>query len=151
MSKLFGGASRLSFDYLAGRTARAILEATVRPPAFAAALPGYLHPSEGALLYWLAGRIPAGGQVLEVGSFKGKSAAYLAAGLRARGATLHCVDVWTNRAMPYDPPQDVFAEFERNVALYRDRIRVHRGTSADIASGWRVPLDLLFIDGDHSY
>jgi predicted O-methyltransferase YrrM len=143
--------NRFSYAYLSGRLFPIYLRATAKPPAALEALPGYLAPEEGLFLYWLAGKVPPGCVALEVGSFKGKSSSYLAAGLTAPSARLACVDVWENRAMPYDPPEDVLPEFERNVAPYRDRIDVHRGLSADVAARWPVLLDLLFIDGDHSY
>jgi predicted O-methyltransferase YrrM len=53
--------------------------------------------------------------------------------------------------MPYDPPEDVFEEFAKNIAPHRQRIEIHRGASQQVAGRWSVPLDLLFIDGDHSY
>ena len=143
--------NRLSYAYASGRLFPYYLRLAVKPPAGLDALPGYLTEEEGLCLHWLAGQVPPGGVALEVGSFKGKSSSYIASGLRAPGTRLACVDVWENRAMPYDPPEDVLPEFLRNVAPYRDRIEVHRGLSADVAARWPALLDLLFIDGDHSY
>jgi hypothetical protein len=47
--------------------------------------------------------------------------------------------------------------FERAIALAevsRARgatVRLARGMSTDVAANWRIPLDLLFVDGDHSW
>lgn len=112
--------------------------------------PGYLHPLEGRFLYWLAGRVPRGGTVVEIGSFTGKSSCFLASGLAA-GARLACIDTWRNDAMPYDAPVDVMDSFLENTDPFRDRIDPLRGTSVGVARTWDRPIDLLFIDGDHSY
>ena len=53
--------------------------------------------------------------------------------------------------MPYDEPADTMSEFLRNMNRYRDSLNVCRGLSAEVAAGWSRPVDLLFIDGDHSY
>jgi predicted O-methyltransferase YrrM len=145
------GVNHLSVDYWATKAFELYLRARISPPAEFEAVPGYLHHAEGLFLHWLAARVPSGGRILEIGSFKGKSSCYIASGLRSPGARLHCVDVWSNQAMPYDPPQDVFPEFEANVAKYRHMIEIHRGESAAVASRWTMPIDVLFIDGDHSY
>jgi predicted O-methyltransferase YrrM len=145
------GVNRLSLDYWLAKAFQVYLQAGTSPPTGLDTVPGYLHPLEGLFLHWLAARLPPGGRMLEVGSFKGKSSCYIASGLRSPGARLHCVDVWRNQAMPYDPPEDVLPEFEANVAKYRHMIEIHRGESAAVASRWTMPIDALFIDGDHSY
>jgi predicted O-methyltransferase YrrM len=142
--------NRFSYAYVSGRLFPLYLRAAVTPPDELYALPGYLAPEEGRCLHWLALQVPPGCIAVEIGSFKGKSSAFIASGLTP-SARLACVDVWENRAMPYDPPEDVLPEFQRNVAPYLDKIDIHRGLSADIARKWRPLIDLLFIDGDHSY
>jgi len=126
------------------------LRALVAPPLEAYRVPGYLHPTEGRFLYWVATRVRPGGVAVEIGSFTGKSSTFLAAGLAA-GARLACVDTWWNNAMPYDQSADVLDQFLSNTAPYRDMIETHRGTSLEIAEEWNRPIDVLFIDGDHSY
>jgi predicted O-methyltransferase YrrM len=126
------------------------LRAFVRPPERLFQVPGYLHPMEGRLLYWLGGKVPPGGLALEVGSFKGKSSGFLADALPA-SARLACVDTWRNDAMPYDAQADVLDEFRANLRPYGERVEVHQGRSAEVARGWTRQIDVLFIDGDHSY
>jgi predicted O-methyltransferase YrrM len=94
--------------------------------------------------------VPANGLALEVGSFKGKSSSFLASGLKST-SRLVCVDTWDNSAMPYDAPTDSMSDFLKNTAIYGDLIEPHRGESARVAERWSRPLDVLFIDGDHSY
>lgn len=141
---------RLSRQYLGGKLAEAFIRYTVHPPRDLFGVPGYLRDIEGQFLYWLARRMPAGGRALEVGSFKGRSSGFIAAGLFC-GSRLACVDTWMNDAMPHDSSSDSMPEFELNVARYRDRLDVFRGRSAEVARTWKEPLDLLFIDADHSY
>jgi predicted O-methyltransferase YrrM len=142
--------NRFSYAYVSGRLFPLYLRLAVTPPSGLDTLPGYLAPEEGLCLHWLALQVPPGCTAVEIGSFKGKSSAYIASGL-APSARLACVDVWENRAMPYDPPEDVLPEFQRNTTLYRDKIDTYRGLSADVARNWKSRIDLLFIDGDHSY
>lgn len=126
------------------------LRALVHPAPELFAVSGYLHPLEGRFLHWLGGKVPAGGLALEVGSFKGKSSGFLASALRP-GARLACVDTWYNHAMPYDRSEDVIDEFRTNMRPFEDRVDVHRGSSLDVARAWNRPIDVLFVDGDHSY
>ena len=142
--------SRLSRKYIKAKGWEAYLKLFVHPPKGFTSIPGYLHPIEGRFLHWLAARVPQDGLALEVGSFKGKSTCFIASSLHP-SARLACVDTWRNDAMPYDSSGDVMSEFLGNVSGYRSAIEPHRGRSADVAASWTRPIDLLFIDGDHSY
>jgi predicted O-methyltransferase YrrM len=141
---------RFSKPYIVAKTAEFVLNRMVQPLPEIDAIAGYLHPAEARLLFWLAQQLPPGGLAVEIGSFKGKSACCLAAGL-GKGGILACVDTWHNDAMPYDSPRDCLPEFLANTLPFRDRIEVHRGRSQDVAKNWSQPVDLVFIDGDHSY
>ena len=48
---------------------------------------------------------------------------------------------------------DSLGAFNRNIrkAGVNQYVELLRGTSAEIATGWNQEIDLLFIDGDHSY
>ena len=48
-------------------------------------------------------------------------------------------------------PRDTYAEFMRNTEAYKDCITAVRGRSEDVAKDFKESIDLLFIDGDHSY
>lgn len=115
------------------------------------AIPSFTSPAELEGLYQLASALPRGAAALEIGSHLGASAVALAAGLARVDGHLYCVDTWTNETMP-DGPRDTWAEFERNVAPFADRITAVRKasrtvTDADVPS----PLHLVYLDGDHSY
>jgi predicted O-methyltransferase YrrM len=93
---------------------------------------------------------------VEVGSYVGASSACIAAGLdRYGGGSVYCVDTWTNDAMS-EGYRDTMAEFLRNTERFSRYIVPLRGLSTDPAVIGHVKraaqtIDLLFIDGDHSF
>lgn len=118
---------------------------------------GYLAPNEIRFLALLGACPTARGDILEIGSFKGKSTIILAkAAALADGATVNAVDPMT-APCETDPTlgtQDSSLEdFKRNVvtAGVEDRVRLHQMFSKELASEWNEPLRLLWIDGDHTY
>ena len=143
-------ARRLSWRYACSKVAGMLIKLSVHPPPELFETKGYLHPVEARFLTWLAGRVPVGGIVLEVGSFYGRSSGFLAHGL-PNGSTLVCVDTWNNDAMPYDRKSDIMAVFLENMKRFEGRYQVRRGRSVEVASTWKDPIAGLFIDGDHSY
>jgi predicted O-methyltransferase YrrM len=101
-------------------------------------------------LFRLALQLPQGFTVCEIGSYLGASTAFLAAAATIRGGHVHAVDTWRNDAMPDGPGEDTFKRFSDNTRLFQHVITTHRGLAADMKH--RVgAVDLLFVDGDHSY
>lgn len=92
--------------------------------------------------------------VLEIGSYIGASACCFGAALKeAKSGICICIDTWNNNAMT-EGNRDTWQEFQTNTACYKDYIVPVRGFSTIVVDkvGSRVEsLDLLFIDGDHSY
>lgn len=120
-------------------------------------LAGLLNPGIGEALYDLARDVPADHAIVEIGSFRGKSTAFLAAGSRdGHGAHVHAVDPWDLDGNPYGKhgysAPEVRTDFERQLRACRlwSRVTPHRGFSTDVARDWTKPVGLLFIDGDHS-
>ncbi|TWU41185.1 hypothetical protein Q31b_26240 [Novipirellula aureliae] len=95
-----------------------------------------------------------GGVVVEVGSYVGASACFIAAGLsrstNARNAKLYCVDTWKNDAMT-EGARDTFSDFMTNTQKFSHLIQTMRGRSSEVASQFHQDIDILFLDGDHSY
>lgn len=124
---------------------------------------GYLESSEGPRLAFLASQVPEGLAIVEVGSFKGLSACYLARGSKAgAGNKVHCVDFWEVSGQEFqrhyeaharfsDPT--VFDTFQAKItrARVKTMVEVHKGSSVEIAAGWSQPIGLLFVDADHHY
>jgi predicted O-methyltransferase YrrM len=111
----------------------------------------HMTRNELCALYELASICPPGATAMEIGSYHGASTCYLGTGIKQIGGRLICVDTWENETMP-EGPQDTFSLFEKNTAGLQEVISVRRKRSEDLAKV-DIPsqLDLVFIDGDHSY
>jgi predicted O-methyltransferase YrrM len=118
---------------------------------------GYLSPREIRFLALLAAYPTAKGEILEIGSFKGKSTIVLAKSARLTGSgTVHAVDPMI---APSETDPDLrgddssLPDFERNISSQGvdDRVEFHQLRSDELAKGWDKPLRLLWIDGDHTY
>ncbi len=104
-----------------------------------ASAPMMTHPELGALLEVLV-RASGGRAVLEVGTFVGTSAAWMARGL-AEGGRIDTLEADPARA---DRAEAFFAG-----AGIADRVRVHRGAAADTLPGLADgAYDLCYIDAD---
>jgi predicted O-methyltransferase YrrM len=123
-----------------------------------ARLEGLVDEEVGVRLAELASEVEAG-CIVEIGSYKGKSACYLAEGAkRGKGAHVYCVDAWhlagnTNGRFGY-AEADTLMAFHRQVGKmgFGDRITAVVGFSCQVASEWsRGPVGLLFIDGSHTF
>lgn len=115
-------------------------------------IPTHLTGAEKRRLYEFGRDVQ--GTFVEIGSYLGASASFLAAGIHhqvpARKSILHCIDTWHNETM-LEGERDTFPEFQKYTSKYREIIVPHRGTSHDVAQRFSERIDLLFIDGDHSY
>jgi predicted O-methyltransferase YrrM len=111
----------------------------------------HLTEFEKIVLYKIAKKKNKEAIFVEIGSYLGASSCFLAAGMKS--GKLYCIDTWQNDAMS-EGSQDTLAEFRGNVEKYKDKIVEMRGLSYDIIGklkGMIQSIDLLFIDGDHSY
>jgi predicted O-methyltransferase YrrM len=122
-------------------------------------IPTHLTSRERATLHRLAREreraIGGPARVVEIGSYLGASAAFMAAALREPGSRVYCIDTWTNEAMS-EGRRDTRDTFLHNTAAFADRIVPVQGWSTDAQVMARVReeaghIDLLFIDGDHGY
>src|SRR5262252_10655201 len=145
------------------------MDAELRTAAEAAA--GFMPVAEGLALCETAEAYAAVGPVLEVGSYCGKSAIYLAAGVRgarARGVLQQVVTVDHHRGSEEHQPGweyhdtslvdpatgrlDTLPRLRATLAAagVEDDVVVVVGRSAEVARLWRLPLGLVFIDGGHT-
>jgi predicted O-methyltransferase YrrM len=125
------------------------------------------YPERG-FLFQLASDAPAGAQVVEVGSWMGASTCFLAAGLKGVGAKIFAVDnfqglstcgedaAWYNRHFQALGAQSTLEIFRANFAALGLTERSEPVVSDSIAAAQtlaakRGTIDLIFIDGDHSY
>lgn len=118
--------------------------------AAAFAIETQLTVAERMLLYRLARGLHGAPNLVEIGSYVGGSSQFLAAAASETDGRLYCIDTWQNDAMTAGA-RDTFDEFKNNVARYGDVVIPLRGRSAVEARKFNRVVDLLFIDGDHSY
>jgi predicted O-methyltransferase YrrM len=114
-------------------------------------IPTWTSREELECLYDLATRLPPRAVALEIGSYLGASSCYLAAGLATVRGRLICVDTWQNETMP-EGSRDTLEEFRRNVGALLRFVTILRkhGDELSVAE-LGGPVDLVFIDADHSY
>jgi len=119
-------------------------------PSGIPAIPGMVSVEECKYLYTVTSSIYAGkGDVVEIGSWLGKSANYLAAGIAKSGHNrkLHCFDdfqwtavhskkaskkgYWENHSQIM-PGENFLSHFEANTARYKNYIIPHKTYIKDI-------------------
>jgi predicted O-methyltransferase YrrM len=100
------------------------------------------------LLYELAKAL-SGVVAVEIGSYLGASANFIAAGCRRSNTRLYCIDTWQNEGMS-EGLRDTYSEFVANTGRHHTRISAVRGLSTISAQTFAERIGLLFVDGDHS-
>ena len=139
------------------------------PPGLEAALneawnaakdvPGFLLENEARFLGMMAACAPRDGAIVEIGSFKGKSAVMLGKLAEHYGFgpivaidphNFNNAELSEHRSTPGATSYD---EFLKNIesAGVSHYIEVHRAFSTEVAKAWNRPIRMLWIDGDHSY
>jgi predicted O-methyltransferase YrrM len=129
-----------------------------------ASIEGFLDPREGYLLYRLAAQGPGLGAIVEIGSYCGRSTAFLAAGSKSvhreqviaidhfRGSPEHQAGArFASAALARDGT--TFERFRDNLERVQlfDQVQPIQAASLETASRWSAPVRLLFIDGEHAY
>jgi MMP 1-O-methyltransferase len=140
------------------------------PPAdlltAARAAPGFMPDEEGTALYDAARTVAVPGPLLEVGSWMGRSALYLAAAARETGRQVVTVDHHRGseehqQGWEYHDPSlvdpavgllDTLPRFRRTIADAgaEDVVIAVVARSEVLAPLWATPLALLFLDGSHT-
>ena len=128
-------------------------------PAQLDSITGYLLPNEAALLYRLASEVPAGGTIVEIGSYQGKSTVALGLGVKTKPYTdavlIYAIDPHMGE-MKHGARFDIFDQVELFKNLLRfevaDVVNVVSMPSVHIAQAWCYgDIELLWIDGAHDY
>jgi hypothetical protein len=120
---------------------------------------GWLTEPQARRLFGAAGAVPAGGRIVEIGSFRGRSAIVLARGARP-DVEVVCIDPHAGSdrgpggiaAHPALGEEDL-AAFHLNLARagLSGWVRHVRDFSALALRAFDGPVDLLFVDGAHRF
>jgi hypothetical protein len=117
--------------------------------------PRTMHSAEDAGV--LLGAARGARRVVEIGVYEGASALMLLRALGA-GAELHLIDPFGRRpdALPSGwgatewATRRVLARAERRLGGEAPSVQWHAALSHEVAERWSQPVDLVFVDGDHS-
>jgi hypothetical protein len=96
------------------------------------------------LLYYLAATAPQG-EIVEVGSYKGKSTVWLVEAARRRGMHVTSID-------PFIKPggEEGFRRTAERFA-FGPLVTSHKALSHDIGATWSQPISMLWVDGCHEF
>lgn len=130
------------------------------------AVKGFMPSDEGMALHDAAVKyLPAGGLLVEIGTYCGKSTVYLGDAARIAGGHVVTVDhhrgseehqegwEYHDTSLLDDSGRlDTLPELRRTLASsgLEDVVTPVVGRSADVARWWSSPIDVLFIDGGHT-
>ncbi len=109
----------------------------------------HLTDEEKYLIYTKARRLKENSSILEIGSYLGASSCFLALGALENNSKVYCVDTWKNEGMS-EGERDTYQEFLENTKTF-DNIKALRGRSQDMGKRFSGKIDMLFLDGNHSY
>lgn len=92
--------------------------------------------------------------VVEIGSARGRSTCFMGMALKENGAgKIYAIDPHTVTAWNDADSVDTYDILKGNVASLglNAFVEILRKTSGEVAENWTQEIDILFIDGDHSY
>ncbi|HEY4377355.1 MAG TPA: class I SAM-dependent methyltransferase, partial [Acidimicrobiales bacterium] len=122
-------------------------------------VPGWLENRQAAAMTLALEGLGDAPTVVEIGSYLGRSAVFLARSLQLAGRAghVHAIDPHTGDRQHLEhlgleelPTWDLFRYFVSSIDQ-EGTIVPQRAASLDVAASWDQPIDLLYIDGWHSY
>lgn len=124
------------------------------PDDLFATVEGFISLPEAELLHALAASVPAGSNIVELGSYKARSTVALALGAKEAGAIVYAVDHHpTYEAGGTQYSMEDNQAYYANIAKYGvgNVVRTINLHSSWLAALWGEKIALLFIDGKHDY
>jgi hypothetical protein len=112
---------------------------------------GWLHGGQERWLFDSVRALSDGANIVEIGSYKGRSTCCLGFGCRGTRKRVYALDRFVVGQVL--PRIDSFDEFSRNVHScgLSEYVVPVVGCSADVAKTWSKPIHFLFVDGSHEY
>ena len=115
---------------------------------------GHLYEDEAHLLHRLASEAPAGTEIVEIGSYRGRSTCVLAHAAAQRGGYVEAIDphyTYVDGPATFGKADDSFLRENLYRAGLDDYVTCYVMSSEAAAALDYPPIGLVFIDGDHSY
>lgn len=117
---------------------------------------GWLSEHEALFLYFAAYRSGQNGEIVEIGSWKGKSTVCLAQGLKDKHEKRKVWAIDPHKGVIQEGKKlesSTYNEFMHTIRSLRLADYVHPivSTSEKAAKEWKKPISVLFIDGLHDY
>jgi MMP 1-O-methyltransferase len=122
-------------------------------------IPGMVSLQRGLLLYLLAYAAGPEGDIVEIGSWQGRSTVFLAQACEdTDNGVVHAIDWFragpaTEHLLPVQPGEEAEQAFRANIerAGLAHRVVVHPKRSEEARAEVQGPLRMLFVDGDHTH
>jgi hypothetical protein len=116
----------------------------------AESIPSWVEPFEKDVIFMLASKVPKkNGQIVEVGSLYGGTTAILGLGAPKAKLTIFDDFSWQPLAEIKNCPETLLDNLAK-VGLTNE-IDIRKGDSREQSKGWQGKIDLLMIDGGHSF
>jgi len=112
-------------------------------------VPSWTSIAEREKLAELAEQVPAGGHIVEIGALYGGMTIVM--GSANGNARITSIDNFSWTPPGYEARPACRAEMERNLSEFGVSAQIIEGDSREIGTTWLEPIDLLWIDGGHSY
>jgi predicted O-methyltransferase YrrM len=112
---------------------------------------GWLLAPEAKWLFETVRSLPNRANIVEIGSYKGRSTCCLALACRKSEKRVFAIDSFDGG--PNLPKVNSLPEFTKNMQRFGLSAYVEPivGLSTDVAKSWDKPISLLFVDGSHIY
>lgn len=115
------------------------------------AVEGFLRDGQEKWLFKQARALPDGSNLVEIGSYKGRSTTCLGFGCRGTRKRVFAIDTFDGG--PNLPRLDSFRQFSANIKRCElsEQVEAIVAASTSVAQTWTRPIHLLFVDGSHNY
>ena len=129
-------------------------------------LGGQTSSIELVALYRITQSLPDNARILEIGSYRGRSAAAFGFAIKNTNKKIYCLDIWRNYETQEDNPRggdllednpdltdyEVFGDFLKSTEVFGESINHLRGKTSDFGDILlEDSFNMVFIDGAHDY
>ena len=109
-------------------------------------------PKQEHWFFKAAKSLPDGVNIVEIGSFKGRSTVSFGYGCRGTKKHIYAIDTFNGNDVDF-ADRDYYEEFASNIKTcgLMNYVTPVQGLSSDVGKTWNKSIHLLYIDGSHQY